>query len=61
MLIREPENLLTSQQVSWLEMDQLDCDDDLWSCIYIHVYTEGDVRTSLATEEGEASPQGAGR
>ena len=61
MFIRKPENLLTSQQVSWLEMDQLDCYDDLWSCLPIHVYAEGDLHAGLTAKEGEASPEGAGR
>ena len=57
----ELESFLTSEQVSRLEMDQLDCHDHLWSWVHMPVYGEGDLRASLTPKEGEASPKGAGR
>ena len=52
MVTRTPKSFLTSGQVPWLEMDQLDCHDDLWSGFHLHVYAEGDLRTGLTTKEG---------
>ena len=52
--------ILTGQQVPWLEMDQLDCYDDLWTWALIFVYAERNIRASFATEESQAAPKGAG-
>jgi len=56
-LARLLRRVLISCQISWLAMDQLDRNDNLWTCFWIHVYPKRDVRASTAQEESQASPK----
>ena len=52
MFIRKQDKLLTDAQVSWLEMDQLDRHDHIWSCPDLHVHAEGDLCAGSTAKEG---------